>query len=78
MACSQYIEVYMWIRVKNLSVAVSSGTIDVNVASFQINDYENDVDHKFPKNRITPILPSISATTISNPIRPEDDYGLGN
>lgn len=34
MACSQYIEVYMWIRVKNLSVAVSSETIDLNVASF--------------------------------------------
>lgn len=67
MACSQYIEVYMWIRVNNLSVAVSSETIDLNVASFQINDSENDVDHKFSKNRITPTLPSISATTHFEP-----------
>lgn len=57
----------MWIRVKNLSVAVSSERIDLNVASFQINDYENDVDHKFPKNRITPTLPSISATARFKP-----------
>lgn len=67
MACSQFIEVYMWIRVKNLSVAVSSETMDLNVASFQVNDYENDVDHKFPKNRITPTLPSISTTAHFKP-----------
>lgn len=52
--------------------------MDLNVASFQVNDYENDVDHKFPKNRITPTLPSISSTAHFNPIRPEDNYGLGN
>lgn len=63
----------MWVRVENLSIAVSFGAIDVDVVSFSINDYKMTLTMNFSTELSLHFLVYL-LPPISNPKRPEDSY----